>query len=168
MWRNCSYHTYPLKHLILLKCFGIYDFTNFLNFGNHNKRSALFTINNDKYILQPEWSWERNGTWMQYDDETCLQIENSYNDGDISIILSKGMYSRGQYKKLYKILFKCKHNQLNASNQSRVDDIYNDGKWKQNTFCKYFYQQNVQNKWVRVVRREITVKKLESTNCVVM
>ena len=155
-----------LKYLILLKYFDIFDFTNYFNF--HNQTSLLsIIINGKKYLLQPQWSWERNGKWIDYDDETCLQIENSYRDDDTSIILSKGMYSHGQYKKLYKILFKCKHSQLNASNQSQIDDIYNNKKWQKNVICKYFYQQNVQNEWVRIVRRKMEVKQ-ESKNCVLM
>ena len=155
-----------LKYLILLKCFGIFDFISYTKFEKQTSSLSIIS-NGNKYTLQPRWSWERNGKWMEYDNETCLQIENSYRDGDISIILSKGVYRRGQYKKLYKILFNCKHSKLNASNQSRVDDIYNDKKWKSNMFCKYFYQQNVQNKWVRIVRRKIKVDH-ESKNCVIM
>ena len=155
-----------LKYLILLKCFGIFDFTKYLDVGNQTSSLSII-IDGNKYNLQAQWSWERKSKWMNYDDDTCLQIENSYRDGDISIMLSKGMYSRGQYQRLYTILFNCKHGDLNASNQNYVDDIHNDKKWKENMFCKYFYQQNVQNKWVRIVRRKIKVEQ-DSSNCAIM
>ena len=150
--------------LLLLKHFGIYDFIKYINNPNHR-----FYIKGTEYLFQPQWSWGRNGKWMKYDINTCIQIEQAYQKGNESIVLSKGMYSKGQYKKLYKILFDCKYIDLNASNQSEIDDIYNDKKWQRDGFRKYFYQQNVKNKWVRIVRRRMTLSDAEETkNCIIM
>ena len=86
---------------------------------------------------------------------------------DKSVLLDKGVYSKGEHEKLYHILFDCKCCDLNASNQAQINDINDDVKWKKNMFCKYFYQQNVQNKWVRIVRRKMTLVE-ESKNCLIM
>ena len=153
----------------MLKFFGIYNFLDHFKNGSSTNENVSFVFNGIKCIWQPEWSWEQNGTWMMYDNPTCLQIENSYQNGKKSVRLDKGMYSKGVYAKLYEILFDCKYDNLNASNQSEIDDIYDKSnvKCRESLFCKYFYQKNVQNKWVRIVRRKLTMKK-ECENCVIM
>ena len=157
-----------LKLVLLLKFHGIYDICKDLMNKNRDQLNHVsFIINDNKYILQPEWCWDRRGKWMQYDMETCFQIEAAYQNGNKSVLLSKGMYAKGEYCNLYKILFCGKYYHLQASNQSQIDDIYHNRKWKENAFCKYFYQQNVNNKWVRIVRRKMVLTE-ESKNCSIM
>ena len=148
-----------LKFLLLLKHFGIYDFTKYITY---QAISYEISVNGTRkrYEWQPEWSYQRKGKWMPYDaGAVCTQIEDAYQDGSESVMLSEGKYSKSEWSKLYKILFCCSYLGLNASNQDNVDDIDNNVKWKENMFCKYFYQQNVENKWVRIVRRKMVLKE---------
>lgn len=69
-----------MKLLLLLKFFGIYDFVKNLNPNRdecNNETSTTLLIDGTKYVWQPQWSWDRNDKWMQYDIDTCIQIEES-------------------------------------------------------------------------------------------
>ena len=95
--------------LLLLKHFGIYNFVNQLNNRKHR-----FNIEGEKYLHQPQWYWGRNDKLKQYDPETCVEIQQAYQQQSEFVVFTKGMYSKGVYHKLQKFVWcqllrlKCK------------------------------------------------------------